>query len=664
MTDDHPRRWLNDDPIVLNAALVVAATTVAITLTSCLWHHARQSLDKQHPDDPPSFLSTTLASFRFSLARTVPATTQQSPAISSPVDGQSDCKSIRSKERRRRGKDPFRDLLKGGKKSKALLKAIEVADHDHSPPSADTLSNSSAPQNDTTSSTSRSQSPEPASDLLDMDRLGVESYDGSATSMTPNGNMSSSSAVTSATDISDHGSSDAVLLTDSIPTHSLPIDSMTATDAEVNVSSASTIATHTSAPSSPPYSTSCSDTRMPQARDSQAAYRSGSCAKLVRARTKLRLSRMDPNVISPLLPLTPPPLPDSVASSFNSIQSIVPCPSLSITSSTYSTDGVGPSTPTNSRGSTPPPRSLLTSTDPGRRDPIAQPLDETAASAQIQLASMRSALEASRVREEQLRIEAEQASKERDELRWGWNEDASIWRRREAELHSQIHHLMQQLQAYAAVASFRAQQATSPFSSPTSPHIHMSPRLHQHPFPLPPVIQTQNSASAPAHVQALLASAPVLTSHPPGFATSSGGSYSGTGFGMSPLLWSGLGLCVPNRDTRHCGRRTPDSSASGSSSEGRRRCAENAKSASDDSLGDWDGMENGSGDEDKWEEEEAEDVFRNNVLADAILKRPESIRELSSPRKRSGGRPAVQGEWMDALKDPALEKPGFCATAR
>jgi len=136
---------------------------------------------------------------------------------------------------------------------------------------------------------------------------------------------------------------------------------------------------------------------------------------------------------------------------------------------------------------------------------------------------------------------------------------------------------------------------------------------------------------------------------------------------MSPLLWSGLGLCVPNRDARHGGRRTPDSSASGSSSEDRQRRAENAKSASDDSLGDWDGMENGSGDEDKWEEEE-EDVFRNNVLADAILKRPESIRELNSPRKRSGGRPAVQGvggrERMDALKDPALEKTGFCATAR
>lgn len=52
----------------------------------------------------------------------------------------------------------------------------------------------------------------------------------------------------------------------------------------------------------------------------------------------------------------------------------------------------------------------------------------------MQLASMRNALEAARLREEQLRAEAEQASKERDEIRWGWNEDASAWRRREAEV--------------------------------------------------------------------------------------------------------------------------------------------------------------------------------------------------------------------------------------
>jgi len=233
---------------------------------------------------------------------------------------------------------------------------------------------------------------------------------------------------------------------------------------------------------------------------------------------------------------------------------------------------------------------------------------------------------------------------------------------------------MQQLQAYAAIASFQAQQASSGFSSPTSPHAHSSPRLQHHPlvpFPLPPPIQVQNSASAPAHVQALLAYSPTLTSHPPGFAVPLGSLYSGAGLGTSPM-WSGLGLCVPNQDARHGGRQTPDSSASGSSPRGRRRRrhAENVKSTSDDSsLGDWDGMEDGSGDEDAWEGGE-DDIFRNNVLADAILKRPESIRGLSgSVGKRSGmgpapssGRPPMHGgvgERMDALKDPALGQPGF-----
>lgn len=204
---------------------------------------------------------------------------------------------------------------------------------------------------------------------------------------------------------------------------------------------------------------------------------------------------------------------------------------------------------------------------------------------------------------------------------------------------------MQQLQAYAAVASFQAQQVSnSAFSSPTSPHAHSSPLLQHHPlvpFSFPPVIQTQNSASAPAHVQALLASAPMLTSHSPGFAApASTGLYPGMDPGMSPLSWSGMGLCVPKRDQRHGGRLTPDSSASGSSSRGRqrRRHGENVRSASDESsLG-----EDGSGDEDLWEEEEEEDIFRNNALADAILKRPESIRGMSgSVGKRS--RPPTHG---------------------
>lgn len=278
---------------------------------------------------------------------------------------------------------------------------------------------------------------------------------------------------------------------------------------------------------------------------------------------------------------------------------------------------------TNSRESTPPPR---TPSDPSYD---TQHLHPGVAAAQTQLASMRDALEAARLREEKLRVEAEQANKERDELCWRWNEDAGVWRRREAEVRlgafiavysptqtlqfqAQIHHLMQQVQAYAAAASF----SSSGFSSPTSPTL---PHPALAPFPLPPAMHAQNSASPPAHVQALLTCAPML-SHAPGFA---GPGFPGAGQGMSPLLWSGMGL-LSNLDAR----RAPDSTRGWT--RGRRRQRAD-KSASDESS--LDGVD--GSDEDVWEEDEEE--FRNNALADAILKRPESIRDLSV-RKRMGGR--------------------------
>ncbi|KAG9311385.1 hypothetical protein JVU11DRAFT_8494 [Chiua virens] len=453
-----------DDLFVFNTLLLVAASSLAIVLTSWLWHHI-------HP------------------VYTSPRRPKRAHRIAAV-----DHKSTRSKERRRRGKDPFRELLKSGKKSKALLEVIKVADHEQP------VSNSSAPGNDSASSTSRSHSPE--------SRLCTESDDGSSIVISNTNTLAVASP-------EDSPCSDTVVA---------PPDSIEPTDAEVNISSASTIMTEASSP--------VVDTRTPEPRISQVAP-TGNCAELFRARTRLRMSKMDQTTKSLLISS------DSVAS---------PVPSLSIVPPTHSTDGAGPSTPTNSRGSTPP---LPPSQDPGQGKLLLN--------AQIQVASLRSALEAAQSREEQLRLEAEQASKERDEFCWRWNEDAGVWRRREAELQAQIHHLMSRLQAFS-----------SGMSSP-------SPRLQHPPFPLPPAIQPQNSASAPAHVQALLASAPMLRSHPVGFAASgTGGFYSGAGVGMSPLLWSGLGLCVPNQDIRH-GRRTPDSSASGSSSRGRRRTASDGR---------------------------------------------------------------------------------------
>lgn len=63
------------------------------------------------------------------------------------------------------------------------------------------------------------------------------------------------------------------------------------------------------------------------------------------------------------------------------------------------------------------------------------------------------------------------------------------------------------------------------------------------------------------------------------------------------------------------------------------------------------------------DDEDEEDIFRNNVLADAILKRPESIRGLGG---RGRGRPPMHengsvgvgtDERMDGVKDPAVVPP-------
>ncbi|KAH7890406.1 hypothetical protein F5I97DRAFT_25983 [Phlebopus sp. FC_14] len=318
-------------------------------------------------------------------------------------------------------------------------------------------------------------------------------------------------------------------------------------------------------------------------------------------------------------------------------------------------NGAGPSTPILSRGPTP------SSQTSGQASSQGSSQTGTQVSAQTQLASMRGAMEAARLREEKSRAEAERVSKEYEELRWRWNEDAGAWRRREAELQAQIHHLMQQLHAYAAVlSSFQSQHAAGPpstsFPSPTSPspnmRPHSSPRL-QHPaapFPLSVSSQfQQNPAGAPVHVQAMLASAPMLTSRHQGFVGGFNGMNTAMGVAsMSPLLWSGLGFAGSSRNGNGnaVGQHTPDSSASSSPSRGRRRSrqADDVRSASDDSsLGDWDGADESLGGlaEDANQEqdgcvEEEDDIFRNNVLADAILKRPESLRGLSGSGKRIG----------------------------
>ncbi|PFH51640.1 hypothetical protein AMATHDRAFT_2914 [Amanita thiersii Skay4041] len=129
---------------------------------------------------------------------------------------------------------------------------------------------------------------------------------------------------------------------------------------------------------------------------------------------------------------------------------------------------------------------------------------------QTQLASLRGALEAARLREEKMKGDLERCLKELDILRW---ENAS-WRRREIELQNQVHYLVHQLQSYASVltpvpvngpstsSSIASSGNTTSTSSPTkngssnaSPakngyHIPLPPQQHSLPpstVPLPPL---------------------------------------------------------------------------------------------------------------------------------------------------------------------------------
>lgn len=293
----------------------------------------------------------------------------------------------------------------------------------------------------------------------------------------------------------------------------------------------------------------------------------------------------------------------------------------------------GPPIPTASRGSTPPPGvSVHTAHISLHTGPL---------SAQTQLASMRGALEAARLREEKARAEAERVGKENEELKWRWNEDTMTWRRREGELQAQVHHLMQQLQAaYSVLATLQSQaQAQSPsssYSSPTSPSLRLqphSPNISHN--GLPPNF----SHNPPAHVQALLASSYHLYPSFPG-------TYGGAG--MSPLF-SGLGMAMsPGSNVKNGGGRgqhTPDtiSSAGSSPSRGRRRRRDSASSSA---------QRNNSEDTNISEvEEDQEDIWQNSILADAILKRPESLRVSSRGSLRSDGRMSAIGSGTSGKED-------------
>ncbi|KAG2127979.1 hypothetical protein DEU56DRAFT_819726 [Suillus clintonianus] len=732
---EHAQTWLLAED---NARIVLLTfSSLALAVASILLWRAKHveipvnnhGPDPQQAHSAQSIITAALSTFH--IASNTPGeydmTEPEQPSTpEASTSADADQKASRSKERRRRGKVPFKELLKGGKKTKVSSKANQPRTSAHQDnsgsdsPAFETESKSTTNNNNiapVAPSTSRLPSPTP--DHLEENlesHLGVESppaVESHEDHLLPTCMSASSSEPAS---VSRHVTSHNSTMRTSRSEHMHPHDTAD------NIQHAGSPCHDDPAPSipgssSPSTSTEDNDSRehsssftsCPQSQsmplhvststhaldwDGQSqAYRTGAHTMPPRLMAKQRgtdksngscaisasISHNTPLASSSASHCVPPAritLPNSASVSSSPLHinlgssnepssspsgspQLAPAPTLPhITfptlnplqaspndhththSSTIESPimngkkAAGPSIPTASRGSTPPPGVTI------HTGHICSPTGPL--SAQTQLASMRGALEAARLREEKARAEAERVVKENEELKWRWNEDTMAWRRREGELQAQAHHLMQQLQAaYSVLATLQSQaQAQSPsssFSSPTSPSSRLhpqSPNLSHNGLP-------QNlSHNPPAHVQALLAS----SYHPyPGFPVAYGGA------GVSPLFYTGLRMTMsPGSSVRNGGGKgqyTPDtsSSAGSSPSRGRRRRRGSESSSA---------QENNSEDMSISEvEEDQEDAWQNSILADAILKRPESLRVPSRGSLRSDGRMSAMGSVPSGKED-------------
>ncbi|KAG2751571.1 hypothetical protein P692DRAFT_20774733 [Suillus brevipes Sb2] len=733
---EHVQNWL----LVEDNARIVLLTvsSLALAVASILLWRAKlvennpgnnHGPDSQQARSAQSIITAALSSFH--IASNTPGECDMTetehpntPEVSSTADMEQ--KASRSKERRRRGKVPQKELLKGGKKAKSTPKTTQPKTPVHQDNSgSESLAFESESKSTTSNdhiapvvpSTSRLPSPtqdppaeNPVSHLSVESPPAVESHEDrllpacmSVSSSEPasvsrhvtsnNSDMRTSRSehthshdtadntqpagnpchddpapsMPATTSIEEHDSHDRVSSFTSYPqSRSMPLHVSTPTHAlDLDAQSqACRAGTHTKPPrlmSKHPEADMSNGSRVISASISYNTPLASSSASHCASSARITLSTSVSASSSPLYPnsgssiesppspsgsspqrVPSPTLPHVTFPTLNPLQAS-PNDHTHTHSSTIESpimngkNAAGPPIPTASRASTPPPGASVHTVQIGSP---AGPL-----SAQTQLASMRGALEAARLREEKTRAEAERLGKENEELKWRWNEDTMAWRRREGELQAQVHHLMQQLQAaYSVLATLQSQaqaqaQAQSPlssYSSPTSP----SPRLQPH---SPSISHTGLSPNfnhnPPAHVQALLASSYHAY---PGFP----GTYGGTG--MSPLF-SGLRMAMsPGSSVRNSGGKgqyTPDttSSAGSSPSRGRRRRRNSASSSAQD---------NNSEDMSISEaEENKEDIWPNSVLADAILKRPESLRVPSWGSLRSDGRMSAMGNRTSGKED-------------
>ncbi|KZV76848.1 hypothetical protein PENSPDRAFT_679864 [Peniophora sp. CONT] len=313
-------------------------------------------------------------------------------------------------------------------------------------------------------------------------------------------------------------------------------------------------------------------------------------------------SSVESSSVASSILLAPPSVSSSLSSPPRSVSRASASTSTSAWDSSWDRDGLVLSPPTatahiHTRAVSPtPPRFLAACAAPGSSSRADSRSPGPALSSQTQLAALKGALEASRLREEKLRADAEREAKQRGVLQWQWREESNAWRRREAELQSHIHYLTHSL--HVSAAQLAAAAPPPPAFSPLSP---LSP-------PYSPYSQPQMPVSASAYAPPPLAALELARSFPP------------------PPSSVGSG------------------SAGGSPDRGRRRGRFGSESP-------------------ELEPEEEEELELSDEVADAILKRPDSIkrirRKLSNTSSSDGERPtletlrfpSIENYWVDAQRE-------------
>jgi len=441
--------WLQNDNTVLISAL--AAITVA-TSSVLLWRCQRSILLQETAHAPaPSALQTMFTSLRPSSFSSpvnedvhVEAVPEEAPHDVTQQGGEQSAKGkgSRSKERRRRGKDPFKELTKGGKRYKELLRQLHRPSMVSNEESTIATSEQLSPQQDQrplqteespsvqTSNSSRPDDIAP-NQLSTVHNPPMPSTD-KAPGETSNPLLAEKSdamanAIEGRDDKCLSSQSTRVILPDPSLAfrehHTSPLDASSRGSLDQLPASAS------SCGSSSLTDASCPSSNTPSRKSQKRSHtRATSCSwdwdghssfhhdpppRFAGARASNTQRGSNSPLCSPVtfsLPDTPSSLP-GISSSFSIIQSSTPCDD---TASPALASRVGTRHPLIPHlPLTPPPTSV---------------------SAQTQIASLRGALEAARLREEKSRVEAERRAKDYDALSWRWTEERTRWHRREAEV--------------------------------------------------------------------------------------------------------------------------------------------------------------------------------------------------------------------------------------